>query len=161
STTQGSPRGRRHCAFCERSREGEEPDHLVRSSCRRIRCWWSPGDKYCFLEKQIVAGLTDLALVQEDGNSPTTLVAGSAPGESGVSLRFVRFQDGLHLSGTVRQHVICFQLAQACFDCRIGSRTLRHEPPAGSVAICPAGVDCAADAKGSIDAVFVAVDPRY
>ena len=109
----------------------------------------------------MVAGLTDLALAQEDGNSPTTLVAGSAPGESGVSVRFVRFQDGLHLSGTVRQHFICFQLAQACFDCRIGDRALQHEPPVGSLAICPAGIDCAADAKGSIDAILIAVDPRH
>jgi hypothetical protein len=76
----------------------------------------------------------ELALAQEDGNLPTTIVAGSAPGESGVSIRFVRFRDGLHLSGTVQQHFICFQLAQACFDCRIGGRSLRHEPPAGSLA---------------------------
>jgi AraC family transcriptional regulator len=103
----------------------------------------------------------ELALAQEDGNLPTTIVAGSAPGESGVSIRFVRFRDGLHLSGTVQQHFICFQLAQACFDCRIGGRSLRHEPPAGSLAICPAGIDCAADAKGSVDAVLIAVDPRH
>jgi len=103
----------------------------------------------------------ELALTQEDGNLPTTLVAGSGPGESGVSIRFVRFRGGLHLSGTVQQHFICFQLAQACFDCRIGSRTLRHEPPAGSLAICPAGIDCAADAKGSVDAVLIGVDPCH
>jgi len=104
---------------------------------------------------------SELALAQEDGNLPTTLVAGSAPGESGVSIRLIRFRDGLHLSGTVRRHFICFQLAQACFDCRIGGRTLRHEPPAGSLAVCPAGVDCAADAKGSVDAVLIAVEPRH
>jgi AraC family transcriptional regulator len=103
----------------------------------------------------------ELALAQEDGNLPTTLVAGSAPGESGVSIRFVRFRDGLHLRGTVQQHFICFQLAQACFDCRIGDRTLRHEPPAGSLAICPAGIDCSADAKGSVDALLISVDPHH
>src|SRR5215470_7380966 len=103
----------------------------------------------------------ELDLAQEDGNLPTILVAGSAPGESGVSIRFVRFVGGLHLSGTVQQHLICFQFAQACFDCRIGGRTLRHEPPAGSLAICPAGIDCSADAKGSVDAVLIAVDPRH
>ena len=108
-----------------------------------------------------MTSLVELALAQEDGNVPTTLVAGSAPGESGVSIRFVRFRDGLHLSGTVQQHFICFQLNQACFDCCIGGRTLRHAPPAGSLAICPAGIDCSADAKGSVDAVFVAVDPRH
>jgi len=108
-----------------------------------------------------VAREIGLDLAQEDGNLPTTLVAGSAPGESGVSIRFVRFRGGLHLSGTVQQHLICFQLAQTCFDCRIGGRTLRHEPPAGSLAICPAGIDCSADAKGSVDAVLIAVDPRH
>jgi len=113
------------------------------------------------LEKLIVTSLVELALAQEDGNVPTTLVAGSAPGESGVSIRFVRFRDSLHLSGTVQQHFICFQLSQACFDCRIGGRTLRHEPPAGSLAICPAGIDCSADAKGSVDTVFIAVDPCH
>ena len=102
-----------------------------------------------------------LTLAQEDGNLPTTLVAGRAPGESGVSIRFVRFHDGLHLIGTAQQHVICFQLARACFDCRIGGRRLRHEPPAGSLAICPAGVDCSADATGSVDAILIAVDPRH
>src|SRR5262249_42661949 len=55
---------------------------------------------------------------------------------------------------------ICFQLTQACFDCRIGKRRLRHEAPAGSLAICPAGIDCSADAKGSVDAVLISVDPR-
>ena len=107
----------------------------------------------------MVTPARELALAQEDGSTPTTLVAGSAPGESGVSIRFIRFRDGLHLSGAVQQHLICFQLAQARFDCRIGERTLRHQPPVGSLAICPAGVDCSADAKGSIDVVLVAVDP--
>src|SRR5262245_64360944 len=109
----------------------------------------------------MVTPLVELVLAQADGNLPTTLVAGSAPGESGVSIRFVRFHDGVHLSGTLQQHLICFQLAQAWFDCRIGGRTLRHAPPVGSLAICPAGIDCSADAKGSVDAVFVAVDPRH
>lgn len=113
------------------------------------------------LGEPMMTRLVELALAQEDGNPPTTLAAGSAPGESGLSIRFVRFHDGLHLSGTVQQHFICFQLAQTCFDCRIGGGTLRHEPPAGSLAICPAGIDCSADAKGSVDAVFIGVDPRH
>jgi AraC family transcriptional regulator len=29
------------------------------------------------------------------------------------------------------------------------------------LAICPAGVDCSADAKGSVDTVFIAIDPRH
>ena len=108
----------------------------------------------------MVIGVDELSLAQEDGNLPTTLVAGSAPGESGLSVRCVRFQGGLHLSGTLRQHLICFQLAQACFDCRMGGRSLRHEPPAGSLAICPAGIDCAADADRGLDAILITIDPR-
>ena len=49
--------------------------------------------------------------------------------------------------------------SQACFECRIAGRALRHEPPAGSLAICPAGADCAADAGASVDAILVAIDP--
>jgi AraC family transcriptional regulator len=36
---------------------------------------------------------------------------------------------------------------------------LRNEATAGSLAICPAGTDCAADAEQSVDAILVAVDP--
>jgi AraC family transcriptional regulator len=46
-------------------------------------------------------------------------------------------------------------------DCRMASRTLRHEAPAGSLAICPAGIDCAADAEESADALLVAIDPGH
>jgi AraC family transcriptional regulator len=41
----------------------------------------------------------------------------------------------------------------------MAGRTLRHEAPAGSLAICPAGIDCAADAEESVDALLVAIDP--
>jgi AraC family transcriptional regulator len=108
----------------------------------------------------MVIGVDGLWLAQEDGNLPTTLAAGSAAGESGLSVRCDRFQGGLHISGTLRQHLICFQLAQACFDCRMGGRSLRHEPPAGSLAICPAGIDCAADADRGLDAILITIDPR-
>ena len=42
-------------------------------------------------------------LAQEDGGLPTTLAAGSAPGESGVSVLKLRFQDGFHFSATPQQ----------------------------------------------------------
>jgi AraC family transcriptional regulator len=113
------------------------------------------------LETSMVIGLGELSLAQVDGSSPMILTTGAAPGESGISLHCVRFKGGLHLSGTLRQHFICFQSAQACFDCRIGGRTLRHEPPAGSLAICPAGVDCTADANSGLDALFILIDPRH
>ncbi len=106
-------------------------------------------------------GLDELSLAQQDGGSPATLAAGSAPGESGVTILNVRFQGGFHLAGTPRRHLICFQHLpqQARFECRMADRTLSHDPPAGSLAICPAGIDCAANADGSVDAILIAIDP--
>ena len=99
-----------------------------------------------------------LSLAQEDGGSPTTLAAGSAPGESGVSVLSLRFRGGVHFSATPQQHLIWF-VSPVRIECRMAGRTLRHEAPAGSLAICPAGIDCAADAEESVDALLVAIDP--
>ena len=110
----------------------------------------------------MMTAIGELTLAQEDGGLPTTLAAGSAPGESGVCILSVRFRGGAHFSATPRQHLIWFQMSsQVRFQCRIGGRALRHEPPAGSLAICPAGVDCAADAEASVDAVLVAIHPGH
>jgi hypothetical protein len=99
-----------------------------------------------------------LYLAQEDGGLPTTLAAGSALGESGVSVFSLRFRGGLHFSATPRQHLIWFG-SPVRIDCRIAGRTLWHKAPAGSLAICPAGIDCGADAEASVDALVVAIDP--
>jgi AraC family transcriptional regulator len=95
------------------------------------------------------------------GQLPTKLAAGCARGESGVTVLNLRFQDGLHLTATLRWDLICFQLmAQECrFECRMADRTVSHSPPTGSLAICPAGIDSAANAEGSVDVIFIAVDP--
>jgi AraC family transcriptional regulator len=100
----------------------------------------------------------ELYLAQEDGGSPTTLAAGSAPGESGVSVLSLRFRGGVHFSATPQQHLVWF-VSPVRIDCRMGGRALRHEAPAGSRAICPAGIDCAADAAESVDALLVAINP--
>lgn len=99
-------------------------------------------------------------LVQEDGTVPTVLVHGSAPGESGISVVSLRFKGGLHFSATPRQHLIWFQ-SPVRIECRMADQTLAHQAPAGSLAICPAGIDCAADATESVDAIIVAVDPGH
>lgn len=105
-------------------------------------------------------GLGDLALAQPDGSDPTTMVAGSAPGESGVAIYRLWFQGGIHFRATPRQHLVCFQISPMVrLDCRMAGRTLRHEAPAGSLAICPAGIDCGADAEKSFDALLVTIDP--
>lgn len=101
-----------------------------------------------------------LSLAQADGRPPATLVAGSAAGESGVTVVSMRFRGGAHFSATPYQHLVWFQTSpEAHFDCRIAGRALRHVPRAGSLTICPAGAESSADAKGSVDAVVVAVDP--
>jgi AraC family transcriptional regulator len=108
----------------------------------------------------MMMGIGGLDLAQGDGGSPTMLAAGSAPGESGVSVLSLRFRGGAHFSASARQHLVWFQTSQQVrFECRIADRALRHAPPPGSLAICPAGIDCAADAEESVDAIVVAVHP--
>jgi len=99
-----------------------------------------------------------LRLAQADGGLPTTLAAGSAPGESGVSVLRVRFRGGAHFNVIARQHLVCF-VSQVRIECRMAGRMLRHQAPAGSLAICPAGIDSVADAEQSVDAILVTIDP--
>ena len=103
---------------------------------------------------------SELCFAQGDGRLPTTLGAGSAPGESGVFVLKARFHGGMHFSAKPRRHHIFFQVSeQAHFECRISHRTLSHEPQPGSLAICPAGADYCADASGSVEAIVVAISP--
>jgi AraC family transcriptional regulator len=103
---------------------------------------------------------SELCFAQDDGGLPTTLGAGSAPGESGVFVLNARFQGGMHFSAKPRRHHIFFQASdRAHFECRIADRTLSHEPQAGSLAICPTGADYCAEASGSVEAIVVAIDP--
>ena len=108
----------------------------------------------------MIVGSSALYLAEEGGGSPTTLASGSAPGENGVSILRVRFRGGVHFSAVPRQHLIWFQMSpQARFECRIAGQVLQHDVPAGSLAICPAGIDSAADAHEDVDALLVAIDP--
>ena len=80
---------------------------------------------------------------------------GSAAGESGVFVLSVQFQGGMHLNGPTRRHHICFQLAaQPRFECSIGARLRQGRWRS-------AGIDCAADAEESVDAILVAIDPGH
>jgi len=110
-------------------------------------------------EKNTIIGTDELYLVQQDGSLPTTLAAGSALGESGVSVLRTRFRDGVHFNATPRQHLIWFQLSKMRIECRRAGRKVTQEVSIGSLAICPAGIDCAADAEEGGDAILVAVDP--
>jgi len=98
-------------------------------------------------------------MAQQDGGPPTTLAAGSAPGESGVSVLSVRFDGGMHLLATPRCHCTCFQMSPGRVERRMAGRVVRLERPVGSLTINPAGLDCAADADEDVDILLVAVDP--
>jgi AraC family transcriptional regulator len=100
-----------------------------------------------------------LHMEQQDGGAPTTLAAGSAPGESGVSVLSVRFDGGMHLRATPRCHCICFQMSSGRVEKRMGGGVVYVERRAGTLSINPAGVDCAADADERVDILTVAVDP--
>ena len=78
-----------------------------------------------------MTGGDDLCLAQEDGSRPTALAAGSAPGESGVSILSVDFRGGAHFSATPQRHMIWFQTSpRAHFACRIAGRSVSHDVPA-------------------------------
>jgi AraC family transcriptional regulator len=98
-----------------------------------------------------------LRMEQHGGGAPTTLAAGRAPGESGVSVLSVRFDGGMHLLATgARCHCICFQMSQV----RVEKRSVAHyEHRAGSLSITPSGCDIAADADEDAEILVVAVDP--
>jgi AraC family transcriptional regulator len=111
-------------------------------------------------------GFNGIDLMQADGGPPAVLASGSAPGESGVSVARVRFHERAHLRAAAQQHLIFFQVGDCMagsrpgMECRMDSRRLEHAPPAGSLAIAPAGVDAAAEAHYSLDTIVVAVAPK-
>ena len=101
-----------------------------------------------------IEGLGALDVAQEDAGLPTVLANGSAPGESGVSILSVRFTGGMHFTAMPQCHCVCFQMPQLRIERRMAGRALRHEAPAGSLAICPAGLDCGADVEESVDFTY-------
>ena len=98
---------------------------------------------------------------QKDGRPPAILTAVSPPGESGVSVLGMRFQHGAYFSATPRHHLICFQLSpHLSLECRMAGRALRHQTTAGSLAICPAGIDCSAETDATVDMLLIAIGPN-
>ena len=80
-----------------------------------------------------------LRMAQQDGGAPTTLAAGSAPGESGVSVFNFRFDGGMHLLAAPRSHCICFQMSQVRVKKRMVGRVAHYERRAGLLSITPSG----------------------
>jgi len=107
-----------------------------------------------------MTAVAGLRLAQGDGAPPSTRASGSAPGESGVAILSLRFRGGVHMQATPQRHVVWFHTSpRVRFDCRLARRALRHELSAGFLAICPAGIDCTADAEESAEAILVAIEP--
>jgi len=109
----------------------------------------------------IVAALGEFDAAQGNGEPPATLVAGRAPGESGVAVFCHRFYGGMHFRATPRDHCICFQMSQARVELRMAGQVVRHEPPAGSLIVHPAGFDGAADADDNVGTLTVAIDRAW
>jgi AraC family transcriptional regulator len=98
---------------------------------------------------------------QKDGTPPRMYGAKNPPVESGVSVLRARFESGARFSATSNQHLIFFQMSPRLrMECRMAGRTLRHEVDVGSLAICPAGLDCSAETDTSIDVLLVVIAPE-
>jgi AraC family transcriptional regulator len=98
---------------------------------------------------------------QKDGNPPRTLGAKNPPGESGVSILQARFESAAHFSATSSRHLLFFQMSPRLrMECRMAGRTLRHDVDVGSLAVCPAGIDCSAETNSSIDVLVVVIAPE-
>jgi AraC family transcriptional regulator len=104
--------------------------------------------------------IAELRLMQADGNLPTVLAAGTAPGESGVFVFGSRFHGGGHVSGTARLHYVLFHARPANHvNCSVADQVLSHKPSRGCLAILPSGADGSGDGEGSADLIMVAIDP--
>jgi len=112
-------------------------------------------------ERIVLFNFVGMRWAQKDGNPPRTFGAKKPPGESGVEVLRARFQSAAHFSATPNQHLVFFQMSpRVRIECRIAGRTLRHEVDAGSLAICPAGVDCSAETDSSIDVLVIGIAPE-
>ncbi|MBW7974011.1 AraC family transcriptional regulator [Bradyrhizobium sp. BR 10289] len=98
---------------------------------------------------------------RSDGGPPRTFRTQSAPGESGVSVLRTRLNGDTHFHATAQQHLISFQLSPYLrLRCRMAGRQLEHDPVRGTLAICPAGLDCAVKTVAPADMLIIAVKPE-
>ena len=80
--------------------------------------------------------IAELRLAQADGDLPSVVAAGSAPGESGAFVFNARFHGGGHVSATPRLHRICFHVRPSAYvDSRIAGRRRSPKPSRGTRAV--------------------------
>ena len=106
----------------------------------------------------MLSEMGDVSSIQRDGDPPTVVTSGAAPGESGVSLVQLRYQGGAHFHADLHQHVVAF-VSAGPITCRVAGKTLQHEAVDGSLALFPAGIDTAADCDRDIQSLLIAIDP--
>jgi AraC family transcriptional regulator len=81
-------------------------------------------------------------------------------GESGISLSRMRFGHAAYFSGNSHHHLVFLQMSPRLrIRCQMSGRPLVHEPRAGTVVICPAGIDGSAESSMDVDVLMLAVAP--
>ena len=104
----------------------------------------------------IDVGTIDAA--QADGSPPIELISGGAPGESGVTVSRVYYRSSAHFRASLRAHIVCFSTPCRIY-CRAAGEAVTHDAPPGSIAILPAGLDCAADTERDVQSTYLIIDP--
>jgi len=104
----------------------------------------------------IDVGTIDAA--QADGSPPVELISGGAPGESGVTVSRVYYRSSAHFRASLRAHIVCFSTPCRIY-CRAAGEAVTHDAPPGSIAILPAGLDCAADTERDVQSTYLIIDP--
>jgi AraC family transcriptional regulator len=95
---------------------------------------------------------------QADGSPPCELISRSAPGESGVTVSRVYYRTSAHFKASLRAHIVCFS-TPCRIHCRAAGEAVTHDAPPGSIAILPAGLDCAADTERDVESTYLIIDP--
>ncbi|MBU9324178.1 AraC family transcriptional regulator [Burkholderia gladioli] len=94
----------------------------------------------------------DMHMAQADGRAPAFLALGRSPAEHGVAIAAMRFAGAAHLAGRSGEHLVNFHLsAPSTLRCAIADHRLAHRAHAGSLSICPAGVDCSVEAGTDVE----------
>jgi AraC family transcriptional regulator len=106
----------------------------------------------------MLSDIGNVSSIQRNGDPPTVVTAGAAPGESGAALVQLRYQGGAHFHANLRQHVVTF-VSAGPITCRVAGKTLQHEAVEGGLAVLPAGIDTAADCDRDVRSLVIAIDP--
>ena len=106
----------------------------------------------------MLSDIGNVCSIQRDGDPPTVVTAGAAPGESGAAFVQLRYQGGAHFHANLRQHVINFCVCRTDNVPR-GRRDAEHQAVEGGLAVFPAGIDAAADCDRDVRSLLIVIDP--